>query len=221
VTGLRADARRNRDQILTAARDIFIDRGVDAPLDEIAVRAGVAIATLRRRFADRHALERAVALDAWARVIEETERAGAEEPQAFGVLVRYLRRGLKLRVGSLFPALVTELDGDDDITRAREQAAGVLRAIVARAHEEGTLRSDVDAGDIGLILVRLGRPLAHLPPALDEAMARRQLEVLIDGLRAAPSDSLETLSGPKLSFRELRSIGASSAASKKGSRRRG
>ncbi len=218
MAGLRADARRNRDQILTAARDNFIDRGVDAPLDEIALRAGVAIATLRRRFGDRHALERAVALDAWARLIDETERAGAEEPQAFGVLVRYLHRGLELRVGSLFPVLVTELDGDDDITRAREQAAGVLRAVVARAHEEGTLRSDVDAGDIGLILVRLGRPLAHLPSALDETIARRQLEVLIDGLRAAPSEGL-TLAGPKLSFRELRSIGATSAASKKRPRR--
>ncbi len=163
MAGLRADARHNRDHILTAARDAFIDQGVGTPLDEIAQRAGVAIATLRRRFADRHALQRAVALDVWARLIEETERAGDEEPDAFGVLVRYMHRGLELRAGSLFPALAPDLDGEDDIARAREEAAGVLRTVVATAHEEGTLRSDIDVGDIGLMLVRLGRSLAHLP----------------------------------------------------------
>ena len=205
MAGLRADARRNRDHILNAARDAFINLGVETPLDEIARRAGVATATLRRRFADRHVLERAVALDLWARLIEEIERAGDEEPDAFGVLVRYLRRGLELRAGSLFPAIVADLDGEDDAARARDEAAGTLRTIVAGAHEEGTLRSDVDDGDVGLILVRLGRPLAHLPRAVDEAIARRQLDVLIDGLRARPSARVDRLPGPRLSFRELRS----------------
>jgi len=220
LAGLRADARHNRDHILTAARDAFIDRGVGTPLDEIAQRAGVAIATLRRRFVDRHALQRAVALDVWARLIEETERAGDEEPDAFGVLVRYMHRGLELRAGSLFPALAPDLGGEDDIARAREEAAGVLRTVVATAHEEGTLRSDIDVGDIGLMLVRLGRSLAHLPPAVDEAIARRQLDVLIDGLRAAPNARVDRLHGPKLSFRALRSIGEPSTAREKRTRRR-
>jgi len=197
---------------LTAARDAFIERGVETPLDEIARRAGVAIATLRRRFADRHALKRAVALDVWARLVEETKRASEEEPDAFGVLVRYLHRGLELRAGSLFPLLVADLDGEADIARARDEAAGALRATVARAHEQGTLRADIDVGDVGLILVRLGRRLAHLPPAVDEAIARRQLDLVIDGLRAAPNRGIEPLSGPKLSFGELRSIGASTAS---------
>ena len=50
---MRADARRNREQILTAARDIFAEQGPDAPLDAVARRAGVGIGTLYRRFADR------------------------------------------------------------------------------------------------------------------------------------------------------------------------
>jgi AcrR family transcriptional regulator len=221
LAGLRADARRNRDQILSAARDVFVEQGVEAPLEEIARRSGVAITTLRRRFRDRHALERAVALDVWDRLISETERAAGEGLDAFGVLARYLRRGLELRVGSLFPAIVADLDGDDDIARAREQAAGVLRTTVARAREEGGLRPDVDAGDIGLILVRLGRPLALLPAAIDEAIARRQLDLLIDGLRAAPAEPAAALPGPKLSFRELRSIGTSTPAARKQRRRLG
>jgi AcrR family transcriptional regulator len=57
---LRADARRNREHVLAAARDVFVEQGAEAPLDEIARRAGVGIATLYRRFPDRNALIRLV-----------------------------------------------------------------------------------------------------------------------------------------------------------------
>src|SRR5262245_1196857 len=86
---LRADASRNRDQILAAARDVFIERGVDAPLDDIARRAGVGIATLYRRFPDRPALIAAVALDIMQQTTDEARRALSEEPDAFRALARY------------------------------------------------------------------------------------------------------------------------------------
>src|SRR4051794_34498377 len=60
---MRADARRNRERILVAARDVFVETGTDAPLEEIATRAGVGIATLYRRFPERVDLMRAVVLD--------------------------------------------------------------------------------------------------------------------------------------------------------------
>ncbi len=50
---LRSDARRNRDALVTAARELFEERGLDAPLKEIAARAGVAIGTLYNRFPTR------------------------------------------------------------------------------------------------------------------------------------------------------------------------
>ena len=53
---LRADAERNRERILAAARDVFAERGLDAPLESIARRAGVGQATLYRRFATRQDL---------------------------------------------------------------------------------------------------------------------------------------------------------------------
>jgi AcrR family transcriptional regulator len=61
---LRADARDNRRRLLDAARDVFIEQGPGAPLDEIARRAGTGIATLYRRFPDRQALIRGVFVDA-------------------------------------------------------------------------------------------------------------------------------------------------------------
>src|SRR5512133_1407 len=83
---LRRDARRNRDQILATARDVFLDRGPDAPLDEIARRAGVGNATLYRRFPDRQSLLHAVVLDVFHTVGHEAQLALAEEPDAFGAL---------------------------------------------------------------------------------------------------------------------------------------
>ena len=70
---LRADARRNHEQVLAAARELFVERGAGAPLEEVAGRAGVGIATLYRRFGDREALLRAVVLHAL-----EDSRAAAE-----------------------------------------------------------------------------------------------------------------------------------------------
>src|SRR5437588_9177263 len=103
---LRADARRNRDQVLAAARDVFVEQGPDAALDEVARRAGVGIATLYRRFPAREALMRAVALDVLARTAAAAQQAEAEEPDAFEALARYMHRALDLRISAVMPALL-------------------------------------------------------------------------------------------------------------------
>src|SRR5207249_7909435 len=87
---LRADARQNRERILAAARDVFVELGAGAPLEEISRRAGTGIATLYRRFPDRLALMRAVVLDSLARTEEEARLAAEEEPDAFHALARYM-----------------------------------------------------------------------------------------------------------------------------------
>ena len=79
ATRLRADARRNQEQVLQAARDLFVERGIDCPLEEIARRAGVGIGTLYRRFGDRDALVRAVLVDALELSRASAEAALAEE----------------------------------------------------------------------------------------------------------------------------------------------
>src|SRR5438132_12338918 len=107
--GLRADAVRNREQVLAAAREVFVEHGADAPLDEIARRAGVGIATLYRRFPDRAALLRAVALDVLARAAHEAGTAEAEEADPFGALARYMHRALDVRISAVIPALLRHL----------------------------------------------------------------------------------------------------------------
>jgi AcrR family transcriptional regulator len=183
---MRADARRNRDLVLAAAREVFIEQGVDAPLEDVARRAGVGIATLYRRFPDRQALMRGVALEVLREVAGEARAALAAEPDGFRALARYLHRSLDLRIAAVMPILDgrLDLDGDGEMRAARQELTPVYEEIVRRAHEAG-LRSDVGAGDLGLMVIRLSRPLpGTFARAFDDDLAHRQLDILLDGLRA-------------------------------------
>lgn len=206
-SGLRADARRNLERVLAAARDVLADQGPDAPLDEIARRAGVGIATLYRRFPDRAALARAVALDVWERVAHEARCAQSEEPDAFAALARYMHSALDLRIGAVMPVLVREVSMDDELRRARDGAVEPVQRLVAAAQAEGTLRADITYGDTGPLLIRLSRPLpGSIAGTLDNALAHRQLQLVLDGLRARAACATQPLPGPALTLEDLRTL---------------
>ncbi len=205
--GLRADARRNLDRILAAARDVFAEQGPTAPLEEIARRAGVGIGTLYRRFPDRQALARAVALDIWARAIEAAHCALATEPDAFHALARYMHHALELRIGAVMPVLTRQVPLDPELRVAADRSAAAVQRLLEAARAEGSLRPDVAFGDIGLLLIRLGRPLpGPFPPALDDALAHRHLALALDGLRATAAREGASLPGPALTLEDLRAL---------------
>ena len=210
-TDLRADARRNREQVLAAARDVFVEQGADAPLDEIARRAGVGIATLYRRFPDREALMRAVALDVLGRSAAEARAAAEEEPGPFRALARYMHRALDLRISAVMPALLGRISFEDaEMRQAREGSVQPVLRLIEAAQAAGDLRTDVAFGDIGPLLVRLSRPLpGPFPRALDNQLAHRTLDLVLAGLRA---DQADTLGGPALSLEELRSVDPAESA---------
>jgi AcrR family transcriptional regulator len=208
VPRLRADARRNRDQILGAARDVFVEQGTGAPLEEVARRAGVGIGTLYRRFPDRQALQRAVALDTLIRVTQEAHLALAEEPDAFRALARYMHRAIDLRVGAIMPRLMAQLSLEDGLLlQARDEAAVPVRALIDAAQANGTLRPDVDFGDIGLLIARLCQPLlGPIPHNTADDLAHRHLALLLDGLRSGLVRPAGTLPGPALSLADLKAL---------------
>jgi AcrR family transcriptional regulator len=207
---MRADARRNRERLLAAARDVFVEQGVDAPLEDVARRAGVGIATLYRRFPDRQALMRQVALDVLGRVTHEARAAMAQEPDAFRALARYLHRALDLRIAAVMPVLSGQIaiDHDEELLRARDELAPLFEAIVTAAQRGGLLRTDVGLGDIGLMVIRLARPLpGRFPRSLDDTLAHRHLDLLLDGLRASDRPNADApLPGPALTLEDVRSI---------------
>jgi AcrR family transcriptional regulator len=208
--GLRADALRNRQQVLAAARDVFVELGPEAPLDEVARRAGVGIATLYRRFPDRTSLQRAVALDVLAQAGAAAAQAEAEEADAWHALGRYMHAALDLRISAVMPALLGRVSfEDEEFKAAREAATGPVVRILAAGKAANQLRGDIDFGDIGLFLVRLSRPLpGPIPPELDLQLAHRHLDLFLTALRPGEAS---TLSGPALSLPRLQDIGAGGA----------
>jgi AcrR family transcriptional regulator len=210
---LRADARNNRSRILEAARDVFVEQGPSAPLEEISRRAGTGIATLYRRFPDRQALMRAVVLDALQRSAAEVHQALAEEPSPFAALTRYMHSVMDVRTAAVIPALLGEVSlEDEEIRPAREEGARLLQVLVDAAHRGGTLRQDVTAADIGTLVVRLSRPLpGTFARDINDQLGHRHLDLLINGLRAVP-DRAADIAGPPLTLDDLRDLTPGSGA---------
>ncbi|MER0244050.1 helix-turn-helix domain-containing protein [Streptomyces sp. HSW2009] len=215
---MRADAWRNREQILRAAREVFAEYGPGAPLDEIARRAGVGAATLYRRFPDRADLLRAVAVDVFAALREAASAAQRDPAEPFEALRTFLHAALDLRLGSVIPGLIGQIALDEVVGGARQDAADPVQELITRAHAAGTLRPDVLFGDIALMLMRVSRPLPGGPFAEDGELAHRQLEIYIDGLRAPGREGQRApLPGPAVGldwFKRIRArvIGARSPA---------
>ena len=199
----RVDAQRNRAKLFTAAATVLMERGPGAPLDEIARRAKVGIATLYRHFPDRSALMRAVALDLLDRVAAEAAAALAEQRDPFEALARYMHTALEQRISAIMPAVAAETTlEDEEMTAARDRSAVPIQAIIDAAQAAGSLRADVAFADISLLLVRLTRPLpGGIPATLDNDLAHRHLDIVLDGLQARQNRPLR---GPALNLAELR-----------------
>lgn len=192
---LRADARRNREQILTAAARTFVENGADVPMEEIARSAGVGVGTLYRRFADRESLMVAVVQHNLESLLEKMRAAVEQERLAWDALVRSMSYSRELRLSlptstALTPARATAIRSDPTVRRLRRELNAVTDAMVAAAQREGTLRADVGAGDVAQLFTLAYR---GAPVTSDEAAdlaTRRALAVILDGLRAGEHASL-------------------------------
>jgi AcrR family transcriptional regulator len=188
---LRADARRNRDQIIAAASHAFAAEGADVPMEEIARRAGVGVGTLYRRFADREALVLAVIRDSVEAVVLEMRRAAAEEPLAWDALVCAVNHSrqlkLSLRASNLLSAGHPAARDDARLRDLRSELIDVIDGLVTAAQREGTLRPDVGTGDVMFLFSQVYRA-----PSSDteDTAVKRALEILLDGLRIGPKSSL-------------------------------
>ncbi|MFI9329766.1 TetR/AcrR family transcriptional regulator [Kitasatospora sp. NPDC052868] len=198
---LRADATRNRERIILAAREAFVEHGADAPLDEIAKRAGVGNATLYRNFPDRSALIREVALLVKNRILAAAEAATSEGVGPFDALQRFAHAAVEEQVGALCPIFSNHVDPfDPALMEARERLATAVGGLMERAREAGELRADVDHGDLFVAISQLTRPLPGTSCELLDGFVHRHLQLFLDGLRA-PARS--TLPGRAATFEDF------------------
>lgn len=191
---LRSDAQRNRDQILTAATELFAEQGAEVPMEEIARRAGVGVGTLYRRFPDRDALIRAVALTTFVDVVARTRTAIAEELSAWDALARIMRQStglrLSMRLAGTSPVAIAVIKADPEVARCRRELVELLDGVVRSAQVEGTLRRDVGAADVAVMVAAALHPMRGLSEDAAELLPDRILVVLLDGLRAGRTSRL-------------------------------
>jgi AcrR family transcriptional regulator len=199
----RADASRNYDLIVAAARELFVEHGPGVPLDEIAHRAGVGNATLYRHFANRSELLRVVILSLMSGVAEQTERALAEEQDPFEALRRFVHESADGMIGGLCAVFSDCLDPDDhEVHLLRERLMQAVESVLQRARESGQVRTDIGVGDVLVPIIQLTRPIPGTGRAALDRFAHRHLEILLDGLRASPQRSV--LPGCTATLEDLR-----------------
>jgi AcrR family transcriptional regulator len=180
----RADARRNYDKLIEAAREAFTERDTSASLEDIARRAGVGIGTLYRHFPTRQALLEAVYVDE----VEALSRSAAElaDRPPWDALVEWLRAFT--RYAATKRAISEELLAhmSPEATVFQTCRVAIMQAgqpLLRRAQAAGVVRPDAQIMDV----IRMMGSIAVIPNA-DPEQLRRIFDIALDGLRAHPAE---------------------------------
>jgi AcrR family transcriptional regulator len=179
----RADARRNYDKVLAAAREAFAQGGESTALEEIARRAGVGIGTLYRHFPNRQALLEAL----YVEEVEEVCRSAAQfegsgDPWEalngwFDRVIAYLATKR-----ALAHELLNYLDLDAPLFQVcRTSLFDAGEPLLRRAQEAGAVRPDVTIAEVMQMIVGIGKI-----PTTDPAQTERLVRIALDGLRYSP-----------------------------------
>ncbi|HTU86953.1 MAG TPA: helix-turn-helix domain-containing protein [Solirubrobacteraceae bacterium] len=178
----RADARRNYEKVLVAAREAFAEGGESTALEEIARRAGVGIGTLYRHFPNRQALVEAL----YVNEVEDVCRSAAELEQAdpwqalndwFERLIAYLATKQALSA-----ELLNYLERDAPLFQlCRTSLYSAGGPLLKRAQEAGAVRDDVDFPEVMQMVMGISKI-----PTSDPGQTEHILRIALDGLRYRP-----------------------------------
>ena len=179
----RADARRNYDKVLAAAREAFAEGGESTALEEIARRAGVGIGTLYRNFPNRQALLETLYLEEVEGIcrMAEEQRESADPWEA---LTSWFERfiGYIATKQALAAELTNYLDRDAQLFKSSRAAlweAG--EPLLTRAQEAGVVRPDAEIGDVMHMVMGIAKV-----PSSDPEQTAHILRIALDGLRYRP-----------------------------------
>jgi AcrR family transcriptional regulator len=177
---LRADARRNRERILKAARTVFADQGADAQIDDVARRAKVGVGTVYRHFPTKDALLDALVRERFDQIAGYAEEALGRE-DAWEAFRDLIWRSAELNAHDR---------GFCDAIAFQDQTAVVvqcglmprLEELMARARAQGAMRADATTDDVGLVMCGMGSVVRTIP---EREVWRRYVALMLDGLRAS------------------------------------
>ena len=176
---LRADARRNRERILKAARAVFADQGMHSQIDDVARRAKVGVGTLYRHFPTKEALVEALVRERFEEIAGYAREA-LEREDAWEGFCELIWRAAERNAADL---AFCEAQASTDQSRvvAEVGLAESTNALVRRAIAQGRMRADVTEEDVPMMMCGASSVM-RLSPKSDAW--RRYLTVMLDGLRA-------------------------------------
>jgi AcrR family transcriptional regulator len=197
ATPLRADARRNLERILEAARAAFAERGLDVGVEEIARRAGVGKATFFRRFPTKDALVVAVFEGFHADLADCADRATALGDPWEGLrtfMIEHAR--MQADNAAFFDAVAARYHAGAIPDELLERGIATVDRVLEPARRAGLVREGVTAGDLTAMLKMLGVAVRPMPDIrMDEAAWMRYLELLLSGIRpgqdALPGEAMD------------------------------
>ncbi|MGC4933835.1 TetR family transcriptional regulator [Gordonia sp. DT30] len=207
---LRADAERNRQRIIGAARDLFTERGLDVSLDEVAAAAGVGVGTVYRRFANRDELVFGVFIDHLESVVARTAEAiDNEDPwDAVEGLATWMCRILAEDRG-LAAIIMTVDHSNPEIERFKATLSERINRIFARAMAAGVLRPDLAFTDFFALFTMI-KAIAEATEQTAPGTWRRYLDLFLDAVRAEPRRA--PLGAPAMTEAQVRDMQAAHKA---------
>jgi AcrR family transcriptional regulator len=182
----RADARRNRESILAAAKKVFAEIGTDAHMDAVARRAGLGVGTLYRHFPTKGDLLGELVAEQFATFRDQARAALESVDDPWDALSGTLRANAQVASENL--AVQNALTGSEvnweRVHPIRDELLAVTAELIARAHAAGVVRDDLEVSDIPTVMCGLCSTMGATRADGAALNWRRHLEILLDGLRA-------------------------------------
>jgi AcrR family transcriptional regulator len=188
LSGRRAQAARNDDRILEAARAVFVaDPG--APIAAVAQQAGVGISALYRRYASKEDLLRKLCGDGLQRYIAEVEAALADDRDPWSAFSDFLRRVVDADTSSLTVRLAGTFTPTEELNREAARAQQLNLELIERTRAAGAIRPDVEMNDVGMLLEQIAT-IQLGDERRTRELRQRYLTVALDGLSNRPRTPL-------------------------------
>ncbi len=180
----RADARRNREKVLGAARAAFAEEGLDAQMPDIARRAGVGVGTLYRHFPTKDALVSALAQDHFT-ALGDLAQGACEERDAWSALHELIWTSARMFAEDrgLAEIAAKQPQAIQRVAEEQDRLVGYVARLVERAKAEGTVRADASVDDVGTIMCGLGA-VSRMQDLGKPVSWERYVTLTLGGLRA-------------------------------------
>jgi AcrR family transcriptional regulator len=188
LSGRRAEAARNDEQILASARAVFL-ADPDAPIAAVAKHAGVGIGALYRRYASKDELLQRLAADGMRAYLAEVRAALADDGDPWIAFARFMRRCIDIGAGALTQRLAGSFTASEDLVRQGREIHEATQQLLERTKVAGAVRSDIEVGDLSMLIeqvqsIRIGDEVRA------NQLRHRYLTVVLDGLHLADAPQL-------------------------------